>query len=176
MASKMKKTDSADIQRRAAAERLGNRLVTLTIITILYAFLMLFLQNMSKSSETVLGAQGFIQILFWGSIVGAMACAALGAYKENKGMFTYCVMFLYVLWSTVVIQYCGSMGSDKAYALVYVSLIIIFIMTQVFSFLSSGGKIEKKTLTAFTVVSITLFALLCAAAVCLRFRLFGLLK
>ncbi len=175
MASKMKKNDDADIRRHAEAERLGSRLVTLTIITILYAFLMLFLQNMSKSSETVLGAQGFIQILFWGGIVGAMACAALGAYKENKGMFTYCAMFLYVLWSAMVIQYCGNMGADKAYALVYISLIIIFIMTQVFSFLSNGGKIEKKTLTVFTVVAIALFVLLCAAAVCLRFRFFGLL-
>lgn len=177
MASKIKKSNNSDSARsRANAERLSNRALTVTVITILYAFLMLFLQNMSRSSETVLGAQGFIQILFWGSIVGAMACAALGAYKERRSLFTYCAIFLYILWSTVVILYCGTMGSDKAYALVYLSLAVVFVMTQIFSVLSAKGRLEnKKTVTVFATVSIALFALFCLAAVCLCFRFFGLL-
>ena len=177
MASKMKKGNNTDIKNlnRAEAERLSNRLLTLTVITILYAFLMLFLQNMSRSSETVLGAQGFIYILFWGSIVGAMICAAMGAYKEKRELFIYCAMFLYVLWSTIVIQYCGVMGSNKAYTLVYVSLAVIFVMTQIFSVLVGKGKpVDKKTATVFAVVSIAFFVLFCLVAIGLRYSFLGL--
>ncbi len=157
-------------------EQLSGKAVMLTALTVFYALLMLFLQNMSKSSQTVLGAQAFIQILFWGSIIGAMACAAWGAYKEKKSFFTYCGVFVYILWSMVVIQYCGIMGTDKAYMLVYISLAIIFVLIQVFSFLASRGSFKsRKVLAAFTVVSAVLFAGLCLAAAALRFRFFGLL-
>ena len=176
MASKMKKTTEKkrNNSSRIEAERISNRVLTVTVITILYAFLMLFLQNMSRSTATVLGAQGFIQILFWGSIVGAMVCAAIGAYKEKKSLFIYCGIFLYVLWSTVVVQYCGTMGSNKAYMLVYLSLAVIFVMTQVLSVLAGKGQLEKRTTTVFVGVAIAFFVILCLAAVLLRFRFFGL--
>ncbi len=162
---------------RAEADRLSNRVVMLTAAAILYAMLLLFLQNMSKSSATVLGAQAFTQILFWGSIIGAMVCAALGAYKEKKSLFTYSGIFVYVLWSMIVIQYCGVMGSDKAYLLVYLSLAVVFVMTQVYSVLASRGKMDsKKAVVTFAAISIALFVLFCAAAVALRFSFFGLLR
>lgn len=176
----MKKNINIDsnknVQNRADAERLSNRMITLTAVTILYAFLMLFLQKMSNSSETVLGALAFIQILFWGSIVGAMVCAALGAYKENKSLFTYCGIFVYIFWSMTVVQYCGTMGANKAYTLVYLSLLAVFVMTQVFYVLAGKGKMKnRKALTIFSVISVVMFLAFCAAAVALKTRFFGLI-
>ena len=172
----MKKSNFKDnSQRRAETERLSNRVMTVTAGAILYALLMIFLQSMSRSSLTILGAQAFIQLLFWGSIVGAMVCAAVGAYKEKKSFFTYCGIFVYILWSMTVVQYCGTMGSNKAYALVYVSLLAIFVMSLVFSVLVGNGKFRnKQVMTVFTVIAIVLFVVFCAAAVLLRFRFFGL--
>lgn len=164
-------------EAKEKSEQLSNRSVMLTTMTVLYAMLLLFLQRMSKSSVTVLGAQAFIQILFWGSIVGAMVCAALGAYKEKKTLFTYSGMFVYILWSMIVIQYCGIMGADKAYALVYASIVVVFVMIQLYSFLAGKGSFEnnKKTLVIFTTVSIVLFVVFCILAVALRFRFFGIM-
>lgn len=171
-----KKSKDSIEQSRAAADRRANQLVTLTSVTILYALLLLFLQRMSRSTETIQGAQAFIQILFWGSIVGAMVCAAWGAYKENKNLFTYCGVFVYILWSMTVVQYCGNMGSGKAYTLVYLSLLVIFILTQVYGALIGKGQISRRAMTAFIVVTIVLFVLFCIAAIVLHSNAFGLLN
>ncbi len=161
---------------RSDEERLSDKAVLLTALTILYAFLLLFLQRMSMSSTTVLGAQAFIEILFWGSIIGAMACAAWGAYREKRGMFTYSGVFVYIRWSTAVIQYCGNMGSSRAYTLVYVSLVIAFALVQLYFGLLSAGKLgTKRGKTVFTASAALLFVAFTLAAIALRFRFFGLL-
>ena len=176
MASKMKKTTeiNRDNSSRAEAERLSNRIFTVIVITILYALLVFLLQTMSFNITTVNGAQAFIQILFWGSIVGAMVCAAIGAYKEKKSLFTYCGIFLYILWSMVVIQFCGVMGAIKAYILVYLSLAVILVMALVFSVLVEKGKMEKRAKTVFVGIAIAFFVIFCLIAIGLRFSFFGL--
>lgn len=156
-------------------EQLSNRVVMLTAMTILYAMLLLFLQSMSKSTVTVLGAQAFVQILFWGSIVGAMVCAALGAYKEKKNLFTYSGMFVYILWSMIVIQYCGIMGTDKAYGLVYISLAAVFVMIQIYSFLAGRENQGKKGMVVFTIACIVMFVIFCILAIALRLRFFTMM-
>ncbi|MGN1098300.1 MAG: hypothetical protein ACI4SS_05335 [Clostridia bacterium] len=173
----MKKNNNIkiDSNKKREAERLSDRAVLLTALSILYAFLLLFLQKMSMSTSTVLGAQAFIRILFWGSIAGAMLCAAWGAYKENRDMLTYSGVFVYILWSMAVIQYCGTMGTGKAYTLVYASLITAFVLGQIYFALRSSGRLAtKKARTIFAVISVALFVLFSVAALALRFRMFGL--
>ncbi len=176
----MKKISDKDIEqnkivRKESAEQLSNSIVTLTAVIILYALLLLFLQKMSENTATILGAVAFEQILFWGGIIGAMVCAAIGAYKEKKGFFIYCGIFVYIFWSMTVIQYCGAMGSDKAYLLVYISLAVAFVIVQLYGILVGRGKMySKRAFTVFSVAAIIIFLLFCAAAVALKTRFFGL--
>lgn len=174
----MKKNKNVKINSdtKREAERFSDKAVHMTLLTVLYAFLLMFLQKMSNSSTTVLGAQAFIKILFWGSVIGAMICAIWGAYKENKGMFTYSGIFVYILWSMAVIQYCGTMGAQKAYSLVYLSLFAAFVLTQFYYAMRSNGRlVRSRGRFAFMIVSAAVFVLFSAAALALRFRMFGLM-
>ncbi len=172
----MKKNNSSKINKaeRNETDRLSDKAVLLTALTILYAFLLLFLQWMSRDIITIPGAMAFTKILFWGSIIGAMACAAWGAYREKKAMFLYSGIFVYILWSMAVILRCGNMGADKAYALVYLSLIAAFILIQLYFGLRSSGKMQsKKSKIIFTVVSVLIFIAFTVAAAALATELFG---
>ena len=125
-------------------ERLDNKIVFFSSVTFLYALLLLFIQRMSANSMTVNGAIAFIEILRWASLAGAMGCAAWSAYKEEKGVFLYCAMCIYVFLSTTVIRYCTSRGSIRPYLINYGALFVVFVMSQIYYALKVRGKLENK--------------------------------
>ena len=86
-------------------ERLGNKMVFFSSVTLSYALLLLFIQKMASSSLTVNGAISLISLLRWASLCGAMGCAAWSAYKEKKGFFLYCAMCIFVFFSTTILLF-----------------------------------------------------------------------
>ena len=138
-------------------EKLGNKTVFFSSVTISYALLLLFIQKMASSSLTVNGAVSLISLLRWSSLCGAMACAAWSAYKEKKGFFLYCAMCIFVFFSTTVLVF---VSDNRAYPVNYVALAIAFVLAQVYYALKVRGFFEGKIKTAFLAVCIILIAIL----------------
>ncbi len=160
---------STDIkaERKRETEKLSDKAVLVSALAILYAILLLFLQSMGKSSLTASGAVTFMKILFWGSIAGAIAFAVWAAYKERRGMLLYSGIFLFVLWASAVILYCGYW--DRGFAIVYAGLFIAFVLVHVYVRLRVMGKLSSGgAMTAFVIVAAALFALLTLCAVGIR--------
>ena len=128
-------------------ERLNNKVVFFSSVTILYALLLMFIQKMSTDPMTVNGALAFIELLRWVALVGAMCCAAWSAYKEKKGFFIYCICCIMIFLSTTVIRYCTKYGSYKPYYINYLALGVIFVISQVYYFLKLHNKFESKVVT-----------------------------
>lgn len=128
-------------------ERLDNKIVFFSSVTILYALLLLFIQKMSTDPMTVNGALAFIEILRWVALVGAMGCAAWSAYKEKKGFFIYCSACIFVFLSTTVIRYCTKFGSYKPFYINYLALGVIFVMSQIYYYLKLHNKFQSKVVT-----------------------------
>ena len=127
-------------------EKLSNRIVLLSSFTILYGMLLLFFERMCSYSATVLGALTFMEYLMWGSLLGAMGCAAWSAYKEKKGYYLYSGMLL-------------------AYLLCYMALAAAFIMAQVYNVLKASGKFAGKFKISFLIVIFLILLLLVVAVV-----------
>lgn len=125
-------------------EKLSNRVVFLSSITILYAILLAFIQRMMASTLTVNGAFAFLQILRWCALGGSMLCAAWSAYKEKKDFFTYCGICIYVFFSTTIILFCVKNGTNKPFFINYGSLAAVFCLIQVYSSLKLRGMFSKK--------------------------------
>lgn len=138
-------------------ERLSNKTVFFSSVTISYALLLLFIQKMASSSLTVNGAVSLISLLRWSALCGAMACAAWSAYKEKKGFFLYSAMCIFVFFSTTVLVF---VSDNRAYPVNYVALAIAFVMAQVYYALKIRGVFEGKIRTAFITVCIILIAIL----------------
>ncbi len=142
-------------------ERLGNKLVFFSSVTISYALLLLFIQKMASSDLTVSGALSLISLLRWTSLCGAMACAAWSAYKEKKGFFLYCAMCIFVFFSTTVLLF---MDAPKAFPINYIALAIAFVMAQIYYTLRIKGKfsgVVKKVFITTSFVIIAAIALYC---------------
>lgn len=150
-------------------DHLNGWLVLLTSLVILYTLLLCFLQKMGENSSTVNGALTFLKILRWGGLVGAMLCAAWGAYKENRGFFAYAGICLYLFGSATIILFCGPRGTSKAFALNYLALLATFILLQVYFFLRARGPLSKTARTVLTVASAVVILAVIAAALFLRF-------
>ena len=140
-------------------ERLDNKIVFFSSVTILYALLLLFIQKMSTDPMTVNGALAFIEILRWVALVGAMGCAAWSAYKEKKSFFIYCSACIFVFLSTTVIRYCTKFGSYKPFYINYLALGVIFVMSQIYYYLKLHNKFQSKVVTnVFSGACIAIFA------------------
>ena len=142
-------------------EKLGNKTIFFSSVTLSYALLLLFIQKMASSSLTVNGALSLITLLRWSSLCGAMACAAWSAYKEKKGFFLYCAMCIFVFFSTTVLLF---VNSSRSYPVNYASLIIAFIMAQIYYALKIRGMFNglvKKIFIAVSFVSIAALAISC---------------
>lgn len=140
-------------------ERLNNKVVFFSSVTILYALLLMFIQKMSADPMTVNGALAFIELLRWVSLVGAMCCAAWSAYKERKGFFIYCISCIMIFLSTTVIRYCTKYGSYKPFYINYLALGVIFVLSQMYYYLKLHNKFESKIISnIFTGVCIFIFA------------------
>ena len=145
-------------------EKLDNRVVLVSSVTLLYGLLLLFLQKMAESSMTVNGAVAFIEIMRWVSLGGAMLCAAWSAYKEKRGFFVYCGICIYIFLSTTVVLCCGKHG--KAFLINYLALIGVFVLTQVYYILKSHNYYGKKLVKIGFIAVCVLFAA-AAAVVCI---------
>lgn len=165
---------SRDIKtaRRREKERLSERAVLITALAILYAVLLLFLQNMGRNSYTAQGAWTFEHILFWGSMIGAIFCAVWGAYKERRSMMLYSGIFLFVLWTMAIIIYGGN--NNHTFPLVYGAILIAVVMTHVGTRLRMPEN-GKKGWTAFLIVGAVLFVLISVFAVALRLGYVGVI-
>ena len=108
-------------------EKLSNKTVFFSSVTISYALLLLFIQKMASYSLTVSGAVSLISILRWGALCGAMGCAAWSAYKEKKGFFLYCAMCIFVFFSTTVLIF---VSDNRAYPANYAALAVEFVIAQ----------------------------------------------
>ena len=124
-------------------EKLSNKTVFFSSVTILYAMLVLFIRKMSFYSGTVNGALAFMQLLMWVSLIGAMVCAAWSAYKEKKGYYLYSGMFLFVSVSMLIIRYLPDLPDNRAYAVVFAALAAAFVLAQIYYALKVRGKFEK---------------------------------
>lgn len=131
-------------------ERLSNKTVFFSSVTISYALLLLFIQKMSRSSMTVEGAVTLISLLRWTSLFGSLACAAWSAYKEKKGFFLYCAMCIFVFFSTTVLIF---VNDTRAYPANYIALAAAFVMAQVYYSLKVRGLFESRVRIAFIAVS-----------------------
>ncbi len=138
-------------------ERLGNKLVFFSSVTLSYALLLLFIQKMASSTMTVNGAISLISLLRWTSLCGAMACAAWSAYKEKKGFFLYCAMCIFVFFSTTVLLF---VNASKSYPANYAALIAAFIMAQFYYTLRIKGKFEGAVKKVFVIISFIIIAAL----------------
>lgn len=125
-------------------EKLDNRLVLISSVVFAYAILLLFIQRMATSTLTVNGAIAFIEILRWGSLGGAMACAAWSAYKEKRGFFIYCGICAFIFFSTTIVLYCNNHG--KAFLINYMMLFVVFVAAQIYYALKVNGLFEKKAI------------------------------
>ena len=143
-------------------EKLGNKTVFFSSVTISYAILLLFIQKMASSSLTVSGAVSPISLLRWSSLCGAMGCAAWSAYKEKKGFFLYCAMCIFVFFSTTVLIF---VSDSRAYPINYLALAAAFVMAQIYYALKVRGKFEGAVKTSFTVVSFLIIAVLALGCV-----------
>jgi len=147
---------------RQEREKLNNRIVFLSSITVLYAILLAFIQKMMSSTLTVNGAFAFLQILRWGALGGSMLCAAWSAYKEKKEFFTYCGICIYVFFSTTIILFCVKNGTNKPFYINYVSLAVVFVLIQVYSYLKSRDLFKKKSVKLTFISVCALFAVIVA--------------
>lgn len=138
-------------------ERLGNKTVFFSSVTISYALLLLFIQKMASSSMTVNGAVSLISLLRWSSLCGAMACAAWSAYKEKKGFFLYCAMCIFVFFSTTVLIF---VSDSRAYPINYIALAAAFVLAQVYYALKVRSRFERHVKNAFIAVSVLIIAVL----------------
>ena len=149
-------------------ERLDNRIVFLSSVTILYAILLIFIQKMMSSSMTVNGAIAFIQILRWGSLGGAMLCAAWSAYKEKRDFFVYCGVCIFIFFSNTIILYCGHYG--KNFIINYISLFLIFCLIQAYYVLKARNMfVNKNVRVAFLSVCVVLAAAVAVVSIMQRF-------
>ena len=149
-------------------EKLSNKTVFFTSCALLYALLLLFIEKMASSSITVEGAVALIQFLRWASLAGAMFCAAWSAYKEKKGFFLYCSMFLYVFVSTLVLHY---VPGDRAYLVNYIAMGVAFAAGEAYYYLKVAGYLNKggKGIKFFTAACV--FAVLLLAVACLPLQM-----
>ena len=131
-------------------ERLGNKMIFFSSVTLSYALLLLFIQKMASSSLTVNGAISLISLLRWASLCGAMGCAAWSAYKEKKGFFLYCAMCIFVFFSTTILLF---VNASRSYPLNYVALILAFIMAQIYYTLRIKGAFTGIVKKVFVAVS-----------------------
>ena len=138
-------------------DKLNNRVVFLSTITILYAILLVFIQRMMSSTLTVNGAFAFIQILRWCALGGSMLCAAWSAYKEKKDFFTYCGICIYVFFSTTIILFCVKNGTNKPFFINYASLAVVFCLIQAYFVLKSKNMFRKKRVKAAFLIVCGLF-------------------
>ena len=135
-------------------ERLGNKMIFFSSVTLSYALLLLFIQKMASSSMTVNGAISLISLLRWVSLCGAMGCAAWSAYKEKKGFFLYCAMCIFVFFSTTILLF---VNASRSYPINYVALVLAFIMAQIYYTLRIKGAftgIVKKVFVAVSFIMI----------------------
>ena len=135
-------------------ERLGNKMIFFSSVTLSYALLLLFIQKMASSSLTVNGAISLMSLLRWASLCGAMGCAAWSAYKEKKGFFLYCAMCIFVFFSTTILLF---VNASRSYPINYVALILAFIMAQIYYTLRIKGAftgIVKKVFVAVSFIMI----------------------
>ena len=138
-----------NILTKQEKEKLSNKTVFFSSVTISYALLLLFIQKMSRSSMTVEGAVTLISLLRWTSLFGSLACAAWSAYKEKKGFFLYCAMCIFVFFSTTVLIF---VNDNRAYPANYIALAVAFVMAQVYYSLKVRGRFEKRVKIAFAAV------------------------
>lgn len=138
-------------------ERLSNKTVFFSSVTISYALLLLFIQKMASSSMTVNGAVALISLLRWSALCGAMACAAWSAYKEKKGFFLYCAMCIFVFFSTTVLIF---VDDPRAYPINYIALAAAFVMAQVYYAIKVRNKFEGHIKNAFIAVCVLIIAIL----------------
>ena len=138
-------------------EKLSNKTVFFSSVTISYAILLLFIQKMSMSSLTVNGAVSLISLLHWCSLCGAMGSAAWSAYKEKKGFFLYCAMCIFVFFSTLVLK---NVSDTRAYPINYIALAIAFIMAQIYYALKVRNKFTPTMRNIFVAVTILIIAVL----------------
>lgn len=142
-------------------EKLSNKTVFFSSVTISYAILLLFIQKMSMSSLTVNGAVSLISLLHWLSLCGAMGCAAWSAYKEKKGFFLYCAMCIFVFFSTTVLK---NVSDTRAYPINYIALAVAFVMAQIYYALKVHNRFThtmRNIFVAVTVLTIGVLALGC---------------
>lgn len=142
-------------------ENLSSKIVLISSLIILYAILLIFVQQMMQSSITVNGAVAFIEIIRWFSLGGAMLCAAWSAYKENKGFFIYCAICVFIFLSTTVILYCGK--HNHAFLINFFSLAVIFIITNIYYALKIHHFLDKKIIKFIYYAVCTLIFLLIMA-------------
>ena len=138
-------------------ERLGNKLIFFSSVTLSYALLLLFIQKMASSTLTVNGALSLISLLRWVSLCGAMGCAAWSAYKEKKGFFLYCAMFIFVFFSTTVLLF---VNASKSFPVNYAALAVAFVMAQFYYTLRIKGKFEGAVKKAFVIIAFVIIAAL----------------
>lgn len=138
-------------------ERLSNKMVFFSSVTLSYALLLLFIQKMASSSLTVNGAVSLISLLRWSSLCGSMACAAWSAYKEKKGFFLYCAMCIFVFFSTTILIF---VSDNRAYPINYIALAAAFVLAQIYYALKIRGKFEGSVKNAFIAVSFLAIAVL----------------
>ncbi len=138
-------------------ERLGNKLALVTSATILYALLLLFIQEMASSTMTVNGAISLISLLRWTSLCGAMGCAAWSAYKEKKGFFLYCAMCIFVFFSTTILLFTNA---SKAYPINYIALAVAFVMSIIYYNLKMNGKFGGAVKKIFIIIAIVIIVAL----------------
>lgn len=146
---------------RQEKEKLGNKTVFFSSVTLSYALLLLFIQKMASSTMTVNGAVSLISLLRWSSLCGAMACAAWSAYKEKKGFFLYCAMCIFVFFSTTVLIF---VNDSRAYPINYLALAAAFVMAQIYYALKIRGRFEgpiKNAFIAVCVIEIVILAVGC---------------
>lgn len=154
-------------------ERLNNRVVFFSSVTILYALLLLFIQRMSADPMTVNGALAFIEILRWVALVGAMCCAAWSAYKEKKSFFLYCTACIFIFLSTTVLRYCTAWGSYKPYYINYIALGAVFVLSQIYYSLKLTNKFQNKAVkNIFFGACGVIFAIFAAVCLVLSFPRF----
>jgi len=138
-------------------ERLGNKMVFFSSVTLSYALLLLFIQKMASSSMTVNGAISLISLLRWTSLCGAMGCAAWSAYKEKKGFFLYCAMCIFVFFSTTILLF---VNASRSFPVNYAALFAAFVMAQIYYTLRIKGKFEGAVKKAFIIISFVIIAVL----------------
>jgi len=146
-------------------ERLGNKVVLVSSCAILYGMLLLFFRRMCFYSGTILGALTFMEFLMWGSLGAAMLCAAWSAYKEKKGHYLYCGMFLFVFLSLLLILKLNTISDANAYLLCFAALAVAAIMPHIYYALKSSNKFSGWIKIAFLAVIFIAVLLLVIAAV-----------